>query len=681
MKKKLLLIAVLVIFSLVFGACAPTAEEPEVEEPAEEEVAEEAEPEEEEPAAETEEPEPPSAYSQAPMLDEMDLPPVDERLPDEPVVVEPYDSIGQYGGTWNAVTYEAGMGNIKMKFYDPPVRWKPDYSGYEVGLAESFEFNADGTELTYKLRPGLKWSNGEPYTTADWEFWWNDLAMNEDYKVVSVPWWARNSDGTPFTIEFPDDMTIVMTWDTSRWIAPYILAQGFWEWEPLMKPAHFLKQYHPDYEGNDYDELQLIDKWWETPGYPTIFAWVCDEVTPGERTSFVRNPYYWKVDPDGQQLPYLDYVSVEIQQDEEVRILNMSQGKYDATFRSTTDPRNIPFLQEQAADYGYHIQSGWMNGAGAWPGWLVNQSYVGEECGWEGDGSVDPQECADLLSDTNFLKGLSVALDRERILDVVWDGIGYTTQATISPQSWHFVSEEGQAKYEEWKAADAEYDPVEAGEYFDAAGFVDADGDGWRDLPSGSKFTLIIDLNTWGGEMVRNESDDIAKENWEAVGINCLINNVQNQPDDGNRGNYGLAMVRGAHISEIDIWTYPDWIFPTRGGGEGSRAFPMQGLWYSSGGEEGLEPEEGSPAARLQALYNQGINEPDEEKRHQIVYEAIDICIEEGPWNLGATGDQPMPVVVKDTFHNVSEYGVLGPWAPASPGNQHPEQYWTEEVD
>jgi len=159
------------------------------------------------------------------------------------------------------------------------------------------------------------------------------------------------------------------------------------------------------------------------------------------------------------------------------------------------------------------------------------------------------------------------------------------------------------------------------------------------------------------------------------------MNNVQNQPDDGNRGNYGLYMVRGAHISEIDIWTYPDWIFPIRGGGEGSRAFPMQGLWYSTGGSEGMEPEEGSPAARLQALYNQGINEPDENKRHEIVWEAIDIAIAEGPWNLGATGDQPMPVVVKDTFHNVSEYGVLGPWAPASPGNQNTETYWTEEID
>ncbi|MEA3327776.1 MAG: ABC transporter substrate-binding protein [Chloroflexota bacterium] len=659
MKKKFLLIAILVMLSLVFGACTPKVEEateaPEVEE--------------------TEEVEAPSKYSQSPMLDDMGLPPVEERLPDEPFVLEVVDSIGEYGGTWQAVADSPGMATIKMKFYDPPVRWNADYSGYHLGLAESFEFNEDGTQLTYTLRPGLKWSDGAPYTTADWEFWWNDLATNEDYAVVSVPWWARNEDGTPFTIEFPDDYTIVMTWDTARWIAPYILAQGFWEWEPLMKPAHFLKQYHPDYEGDDYDGLQLNDKWWETPGYPTIFAWYCDEITPGERVTFVRNPYYWKVDTEGHQLPYIDYVSVEIQPDEEVRILNMSQGKYHASFRGTTDPRNIPFLQEQAADYEYHIQAGWMNGAGAWPGWLINQDYVGEECG-DPIGSVDAEECRDLLRDQNFRKGLSHALDRERILNVVWDGIGYITQATISPQSWHFVDPEGQAVYEEWKNADIEYDPVLAEEYFDKAGFVDADGDGWRDLPSGSPFVLVMDLNDWGGEQVRIESDEIARESWEAVGVKMIINNVIGQPDGGTRGDYGLSMIRGAHISEIDLWTYPDWVFPIRGGGEGSRAFPMAGLWYSTGGEEGIKPEEGSPAARLQALYNQGISEPDEYKRHELVWEAIRINIEEGPFNLGATGDQPMPVVIGDDFHNVPEYGVLGPWAPGSPGNTNPEQYW-----
>jgi peptide/nickel transport system substrate-binding protein len=326
-----------------------------------------------------------------------------------------------------------------------------------------------------------------------------------------------------------------------------------------MKPAHFLKQFHPDYDGESYEELELKDKWWETPGYPTIFAWYCQEVTPGEKNTFVRNPYYWKTDTDGNQLPYIDYVEIDIQPDVEVRVLNLSQGKYNASFRGTDDPNNIPFLQEQSEANGYHLQAGWMNGAGGWPSYMINQDYDGEECKGE------KEECRDLLRDKNFRKGLSVAIDRQRVIDVVWDGLAEPTQATISPQSWHFASDEGKAIYEEWKNADIEYDPAEAEAYFDAAGFVDCDDDGWRDLPETcNPFTLIIDMNDWGGENVNVETNELVKEMWNDVGVDVLVNNLIGQPDADTRGNYGLYMIRNTHISEIDLWTYPDWVFPMR---------------------------------------------------------------------------------------------------------------------
>jgi peptide/nickel transport system substrate-binding protein len=105
----------------------------------------------------------------------------------------------------------------------------------------------------------------------------------------------------------------------------------------------------------------------------------------------------------------------------------------------------------------------------------------------------------------------------------------------------------------------------------------------------------------------------------------------------------------------------------------------MQGKWRQTGGAEGWEPEPGSPAARLQALYDEGMAEPTVEGRHEIVWQAIRIHIEDGPFTLGAAGDQPMPVVVKDNVHNVPEFGILGPWAPGSPGNTNPSQYWIEQ--
>lgn len=666
----LLIIVVMVLSACAGGQATPAPEQPAVEEkaapteaPAAEKPAEEA------PAAA------PTKYNEAPMLAELvkagKLPPVDERLPKDVMVVEPVEQVGKYGGTWHLVTWNADMSNIKMVLYDPPIRWKPDYSGYEPGLAKSYEWSEDGTQVTLRFREGVKWSDGEPFTTEDLKFWWEDLATNPDYKVVQVPWWGFKSNGEPMDVEFPDDYTMVMKWDKPQWVTPYILAQGFWEWEPLMKPKHYLMQFHPKYTpGATYEDLELKDKWWLNPDYPTLFAWTVESYTPGERWVLVRNPYYWKVDTAGNQLPYIDRLDVELVADEQVRLLSIAQGKYDATFRGAASPTDIPFLVEQSEKNNFKVMTGWMNGAGGWPCWLIDQDYVGGN----GEDEETAMEIRALLRDVNFRKGISVALDRQRLIDVVWDGIGIPQQATISPQSWHFQSPEGQQVFKEWQQADAQYDPDLAKQRLDAAGLTDKDGDGWRDLPSGKPFTLILDLGDWGGQQISIESTEVFKEYLEAVGIKTIVNNLIGQPDWDLRQREAKYMLRNCHASEVDIWTYPDWIFPVRD----NRAWPLQGKWRQTGGEEGEEPLPGSPAARLQALYDKGLAEPDEQKRHEIVWEAIRIHIEEGPFTLGAAGDQPMPVVVKNNFHNVPETGILGPWAPGSPGNKFPEQFYID---
>ncbi len=615
-----------------------------------------------------------SEFGEAPMLAEMvaagDLPPVAERLPvkDDIQVIEPVDGIGQYGGTWHNQSNVETINNIKMVLYDPPVRWRRDYSGYEPGLAKSFSYNDEGTELTWVFREGVKWSDGTPFTTADLQFWWEDIATNDDYKVVQVPWWGFNTDGSNMDVSFPDDYTMVMKWDTPRWVTTFIVAQGFWEWEPMIKPRHYLEQFHPTYSDSTYEEFEQADKWYLTPDYPTIFAWYVESVTPGERTVLVRNPYYWKVDPEGNQLPYIDRIDIAIVPDEQVRVLEASAGKYDAAFRATTNPTDIPILLEQAEDNGYHLHQGAVNGAGAWPGWIINQNFSDESVeNWE--------EIGDLLRDKNFRQGISHAMDRERLIDVAWDGIGTPKQATISPQAWHFNSSEGQAVFEEWANAYAAYDPDLANELLEAANFTDQDGDGFRDLPSGAPFQLILDLGDWGGERLSIAATESFAGDLEAIGVNVLVNNLIGQPDWQLRQDEGLFMFRNTHASELDIWTYPDWLFPLRN----NRAWPQEGRWRQTGGEEGWEPAPDSPAARLQALYDQGLATETIEERHALVWEAVQIHLEEGPFTLGAAGDQPMPVVVGDHFHGIPDLVILGPWAPGSPGNLNPEQFWMDQ--
>ncbi len=627
-----------------------------------------------------------SMYSEAPALADQvaagQLPPVEERLPvtDDISIVATVEQVGKYGGTWNAVTNDPGAGNIKMILYDPPVRWKPDDTGYEPGLAKSYEWTDDGKTITFKFREGIKWSDGEPFNTDDLKFWWEDMAQNEDYKKVTVPWWAHNADQSVIEMEFPDQYTWVLHFKEAQYIMPYVLAQGFWEWEPLMKPAHFLKQFHPTYTSTaTYEDLDLKDRFTETPGYPCLMAWCLADYVPGQTWTFDRNPYYWKVDTAGNQLPYIDTLRVELVQDQETRKLRVAQGSYDCTFRGTDDPQDIPFLLEQGQQYDYRVVPGWMNGAGAWPGFMINMDYHAE---LEYDAATEPpeaKETRELIRTHEFREGLAYALDRQKIVDVVWDGIGEVKGFTISPQSWHFATPEGQDIYKEWAASYAEYDPEKAKEMFDAVGFVDANGDGYRELPSGAPYTLIMDLNDWGGERVNTEADEIYRQNLEDVGVKVVVNNVIGQAEGGTRGENGVGWtIRNAHASEIDLWTYPDWIFPVRGAGEGTRAFPMQGTYYKTGGTAGWQPEPGSPAERLQAIYRQGLSEPDIAKRHELIYQAVKIYIEDGPFLIAGGGDQPMPVVCKNNFRNVPEYGVLGPWAPGSPGNVHPEQFYFE---
>ena len=137
---------------------------------------------------------PPAAkYSEAPALADMvkagTLPAVEKRLPDNPVVTKPVDQVGKYGGTLHTASSDAGgIGNVKLYIgVEAPIKWKADLTGYEAALVESYEWSDDGMTFTLHMRKGLKWSDGEPYTSADWKFWWEDFAKNPDQKQWNIP--------------------------------------------------------------------------------------------------------------------------------------------------------------------------------------------------------------------------------------------------------------------------------------------------------------------------------------------------------------------------------------------------------------------------------------------------------------------------------------------------------------
>jgi peptide/nickel transport system substrate-binding protein len=628
-------------------------------------------------------------YKQAPMLDGMGLPPVKERLPINPLVTIPYESVGKYGGTLHTASWWGEYGNVQLYFAgDAPIKWKSDLTGYEPALVESFEWSADGKTFTLHMREGLKWSDGAPYTSADWQFYWEDMAKNSNVGWVSVPVWLRQTDGSPIVMEYPDEYTVVWKSDTAQWIAPYYMAQGFWEFaKNMMKPAHYLMQYHPDYQaGATYEDLEAVDTWWQAPGYPCLFAWCVDTVAnDGSHYSLVRNPYFWRVDTQGHQLPYIDYLDIEIVSDGYQRLLNCADGRYDTGFRICGSPMDIPFLMAQAAVGDYQLLTGWMNGAGAWPGYMVNQYYVEGGGNYADDTPERAAEIRALLRNANFRRALSLGFNRQDVIDEAWNGIGNPQAATISPQSFHFASSEGQQVFDEWASMYVDLDLIAANDLLDGLGMTVVDG---KRTLAGEPFTLIIEISDWGGSYaVQVDAAAEMEAQWEQnLSLDVEILDLQGQPELDTRTSEGWYMLRGAHISELDIWTYPDWLFPIYN----RYAFSLEGRWYQMGKDScvpavgepyscGVKPEVGSPAYNLQALYEAGLAEPDLEKRHEIVWDAIRILIDEGPFVIGVADDQQMPVVIKNHMRNIMDFGVLGPWAPATPGNQVTSQWWIDK--
>jgi hypothetical protein len=404
-------------------------------------------------------------------------------------------------------------------------------------------------------------------------------------------------------------------------------------------------------------------------------AWVLSSYQQNVQMTFSRNPYYWKVDNQGNQLPYIDQIIFDTQtaqSDHATRLSRLSQGLYDASFRGSSEPTDIPALTAAAVAGGYHLQKGWVAGTGANPGWMINQDYTQTA---PAIGGIDtPQDLAirGLLRNPQFRRALSVAIDRQDFINTVFNGSGTPKAWTVSPQAFHFSTPDGQVAYQNWAKSYAQFDANQANTWLDDLGLATRDGENCRNMVDGQQLRLTLDYSY--GNLTDNTAAQRLKVYLKAVGVCITDYNADNYTGNDRVGDSNW-MLRTWGVSELDMWSYPDWVFPVRG----SRYFPMEGGYRASGGYWGWAPT--GDAAALLALWDQAVSEPDPAAREVIFRQAVQYHIDHGPYVLAAAGDQPQPVVVKNNFHNVPEYGILGPWAPTSPGNLNPEQFWISNED
>lgn len=662
-----LLAAMLVL--LFVAACGARPELPDVtpEAPAVEEgAAAETEAEATEPAAEEASSEGSETAAgnglEAPMWAEMvaagELPPLEERLPAEPLVVEPIESIGQYGGTWRrAFRGIADFHAFGRMVYDPMLRWPRDPNDpVQPGLAKEWSFNEDGTELTLTLREGLKWSDGAPFTTADITFWWEDIELDTNITPAPHAEWVVN--GEPMTVEVIDDLTIKLIFAGPNGMAETVgLAFHGNQW-PLaferfgfFAPRHYLEQFHPKYNSEYTDYATFEEKANDfNVERPVMTAWKITEFEPGGTEMVAeRNPYYWKVDPDGKQLPYIDRIHFTLVGDNEAINLMAMAGDIDMQNRGLS-LSNITAFHENAEAGNYRVGL-WSTANASHETFFLNQSYG------------DPQY-RELFQNLDFRIALSHAIDRDLINEIAYLGQATPRTTTVVDSSPYFI--------EEIENVYGEFDPDRASELLDSLGLL-VGADGFRTFEDGTVIDLIIETQDTGAQL---DVVELVAENWNAIGLRTSIKTMTRDIYWPRAiGNEVMIATWGTDRGLVPM-VDPLYQFPFD---ERSWMGPLFGIWYKTGGAEGEEP----PAyfKEVMDLYDEYRTTVDSDRQVEIGKEIVRISTEQ-LFTIGTVGMAPVPVIVKNNFHNVIiDQSFVADWIIMAPGTQDPSHYYFSDEE
>lgn len=448
------------------------------------------------------------AYNEAPMLRVLvaagELPPVEERLPEVPAVLEPNEEIGQYGGTIQVFGIGPGPWNdlgTAPKITGSLLGFSKDEMVPEADLALGYEVSEDKKSFTLYLRKGLKWSDGVPFTVDDIIFMFEDLVWNE---AVST----YNPHPPIKRLVKIDDYTVRLESDEPYPNLKYSMAGwGGAQWTAF-QPKHYLKKWHIDYNPNAeelakeegfetwYDCLDLHMDWApiRDVNKPTLYPWVLKQTTTTFKV-FERNPYYYMVDTAGNQLPYIDRI-VSTLVDREVYHLKIMSGEADVAYWNTSFA-NFPLYKESEEQGNYRV--------------VLIASKNSSQVAFSFNLNHPIPELRKLNQDVRFRRALSLAINRQEINESVYFGLATPFQATNAlPTQSHYQKN--------WGESYIEYDPDEANRLLDEAGLTERDKNGFRIGPDGETLLMLLEYRTENVTVL-----ELVKEYWEDVGVKVML--------------------------------------------------------------------------------------------------------------------------------------------------------------
>ena len=519
------------------------------------------------------------------------LPPVEQRVPQDPLVIKPLNEIGKYGGTWRRGFTGPGdqwNGFRSASGPDHVLFW--DHSGENVvpNIARGFEVQDGGKTFVIQLRRGMKWSDGTPFTADAFLFWYEDMFQNKE--LYPTPTSTMTINGKLGKLEKVDDSTVRFVFPEPYYLFPEILAGS----TPLsahsyfgdpagagcFAPGHYLKQFHPKYAGKEAVDRMAADnkfenwvalfkaknRWQLNADLPVVTAWKTTSPANTPTWTLERNPYSIWVDTDGNQLPYIDKVNLGLAENIEVINLRAIAGEYDVQERHLDIGKLPVFIEnQQKGSYTLHLDPG---DYGADGGIKFNLSFDG-----------DP-EIARWIGTTDFRRALALGIDRDQINETFWLG-------TAVPGSAVPVDTNKYNPGPEWRQKWAVLDVKQANDMLDKLGLDKKDSEGFRQRTDG-KGRLSLAVTTWAGQFVQwTRICEMVRDQWKKIGIDLQVQEVERTLGQQRFAANENQMWAWNNDGSEHLWTFPNHVFPflpVDGGGA------LDAQWYQSNGEQGREP-------------------------------------------------------------------------------------------
>jgi peptide/nickel transport system substrate-binding protein len=624
----------------------------------------------------------PEGYGEAPMLADRvaagELPPVEERLPVAPAVVGGREAIGVYGGEvrqmnqgWNWFTSQYGWFCERFLAYSDV-----DLRTIVPNILESWEMSDDGRTYTIHMREGLKWSDGAPCTSEDFEFFWFDFATREDLGYTN---WQMRLGGEVAEVEIVDEYTFIITFAVSFGQFPAHLTRWFMGMD-FLYPKHYMKQFHAAYV--DEDELNALaveegyENWqglfygrgdwgnanWQVAQngleFPSLSAWVLVERDDNVGTYIMeRNPYYYKVDQVGNQLPYFDTVRIEFAADTTIYTQRIIQGELDYVGPHDVSIARYPLYKENEPGNTYVVAD-------------LTSCMIDRYTLFPQHTILNDEVLQEIVRTPDFIRALSVAIDRDEINESLFFGQARMGQLGPMPISKYYKEAYGRA----W----AEFDPDLANQLLDEMGLDQRDSEGFRLRPDGQRLSFNIEHAGARVGVVTGEFTEMVVSYWRDLGIDATTREEQEAliTERMRNGEVQCTVWHADRCTDLLLPIEMQWYIPLEDQQGGASAKWAQ--WYNAA--DRTDPDLIEPPDYIQQLYawHDEMNIVIDEDERVALGQKIFDWLAETPLAIGTVLESPSPLIFNKNMRNLPRPKVPIGWDTYGLSTYHPEAVFFE---